>query len=283
MKKSAFTLAPVIASARKQKHAVIASALNKKCAVIVSVAKQSRKNVAFTLAEVLITLAIIGVVAALTIPSVVSNNRKQQQVVAFQTAYNTVNKAVQMSVAQNGDVANWNFPTPKSAATNLAFGDKYIVPYLNILKNCGIQAGQGCFKKGQTYKYLNGNYWSIMDNDNDAYKVRLADGTSICFAYNTGCIGNPPHNCMFFHVDVNGDKGPNQHGRDTFGFFLLPYTNQLLPTGSVDWGAEPRFNGTSWATNTKEQIYANCDPATTATQDDSCSARIVIDGWKMNY
>ena len=181
---------------------------------------------AFTLAEVLITLAIIGVVAALTIPSVVVNNRKQQYVAGFQKAYTTLNKAIQMSIAENGEVANWNYPASATDADQQAFGDKYIAPYLNFAKNCGVAKGQGCFKKGHMYKYLDNSNWSIVDNSN-AYKIKLADGMGINFTYVAGCVENRAA-CAGIHVDVNGDKGPNQHGRDVFGFSLLPFTNQVV-------------------------------------------------------
>ena len=60
-----------------------------------------KKN-GFTLAEVLITLAIIGVVATLTLPSLMSNTQEQQAVTAFKKAMNTLNEVAQMNAAVDG-------------------------------------------------------------------------------------------------------------------------------------------------------------------------------------
>ncbi len=62
----------------------------------------------FTLAEVLITLAIIGVVAALTIPTVVRNYQKQQTVVKLKKVYSVLNQAFNNSQAENGMYQTWD-------------------------------------------------------------------------------------------------------------------------------------------------------------------------------
>ena len=66
-----------------------------------------RKRTAFTLAEVLITLGIIGVVAALTMPALIQNHRKQVVETSLRKFYSIVNQAVQMSELENGPSQNW--------------------------------------------------------------------------------------------------------------------------------------------------------------------------------
>lgn len=61
-----------------------------------------QNNKAFTLAEVLITLAIIGVVAAMVIPSLINNIKNAQLVTALKKNYSTLSQATQMIVADNG-------------------------------------------------------------------------------------------------------------------------------------------------------------------------------------
>lgn len=56
---------------------------------------------AFTLAEVLITLGIIGVVAAMTLPSLVGNYKKKQAVTQLQKVYTVLNQALRQSEAAN--------------------------------------------------------------------------------------------------------------------------------------------------------------------------------------
>ena len=57
----------------------------------------------FTLAEVLITLAIIGVVAALTIPSVISNSQQQEFKTGLRKAVSVLNSAITMNMAIDGE------------------------------------------------------------------------------------------------------------------------------------------------------------------------------------
>lgn len=63
----------------------------------------------FTLSEVLITLGIIGVVAALTIPTLVANYRKKVVVSKVKKAYSTLQQAVKLSEADNGSCDSWDW------------------------------------------------------------------------------------------------------------------------------------------------------------------------------
>ena len=74
---------------------------------------------AFTLAEVLITLGIIGVVAAITIPTVVAKYQKEETVVKLKKTYSVVNHAILQSIVENDDYSNWE--KPNDANSNNAF------------------------------------------------------------------------------------------------------------------------------------------------------------------
>ena len=63
----------------------------------------NQRKIAFTLAEVLITLGIIGVVAAMTMPALIGNYQKKQTVSALQKAYTTLAQAVKLSELSNGE------------------------------------------------------------------------------------------------------------------------------------------------------------------------------------
>ena len=94
---------------------------------------------AFTLAEVLITLGIIGVVAAMTLPALIQNYKKQTTAVSVKKFYNIINNALQFSIAQNGDVSGWmGEPKDMSYDENLEFLKKYFLPYIKYNKydNC---------------------------------------------------------------------------------------------------------------------------------------------------
>lgn len=99
-------------------------------------------QLAFTLAEVLITLGIIGVVAALTIPSLIQNHRKQVVENRLAKFYSVVNQAVKMSEAENGSIINWdnliyifNGDYHINTTTNgLEWYNKYLAKYINSVK-----------------------------------------------------------------------------------------------------------------------------------------------------
>ena len=101
------------------------------------------KKHAFTLAEVLITLGVIGVVAALTMPALVANHRKKVVEVRLAKFYTTMNQAIQRAEADYGDRTTWdvleqgfnqdeegNNTTPKS----VEWFNRYLRPYLNLTK-----------------------------------------------------------------------------------------------------------------------------------------------------
>ena len=98
-----------------------------------------RKRAAFTLAEVLLTLGIIGVVAAMTMPVLITNHQKQKTVSYVRKFYNEINNAVRMAVVDNGDVELWveDYRTSDYNA-NLQFVQNYILPYIKYLRvdNC---------------------------------------------------------------------------------------------------------------------------------------------------
>lgn len=87
------------------------------------------KKEAFTLAEVLITLGIIGVVAALTIPTLIQNYKKREIETSLQKIYSTVNQAIKKAELDYGEYENWEFTSDGSNAL-----DQYFIPYLNVSK-----------------------------------------------------------------------------------------------------------------------------------------------------
>ena len=66
------------------------------------------KNTAFTLAEVLITLGIIGVVAAMTLPTLINNYNKAVAVAKLQKAYSAMNQAFKMAEVKYVNINEWS-------------------------------------------------------------------------------------------------------------------------------------------------------------------------------
>ena len=179
---------------------------------------QNIKN-GFTLAEVLITLVIIGVIAAMTIPTLMNNTNKQEYVSKLKKAYSTLAQATNRIISEQGiprgDIGGW-----ATDSDNVA---ELYKKHLSIAKEC--LNGQGCFPN-VSYKHFNGNNAKNLDtNDNANYrKFLLSDGTSILIGrIIPACTQNwdgKSDDCFQIYVDVNGAKNPNKAGVDLFSFVV---------------------------------------------------------------
>lgn len=186
----------------------------------------------FTLAEVLITLGIIGVVAALTLPAVINNTEKKERQEALKKAYSTLQQALLMYQNDIGEV-----PTKSTFNTEVGSFKKAILPYFNSAIDCGKGNGSNdCINfydtsngQGNTYKNYNSTADIQIAYFDDGQYV-LSDGMMYFFENNivTNSVGN-----VFVSVDVNGfKKRPNKWGRDLFTFELTD-SGKLLPMGAV--------------------------------------------------
>ena len=175
---------------------------------------------AFTLAEVLITLGIIGVVAAMTMPSLIQNYQEKATVTKLKKFYSLVSQAYVSILNDEG------------GSDTLQAGDdlemmKKFGKYLKYQKTCG--RNKGCFPN-VTYKSVTGNGYNKWEDDT-TYRSRaiLTDGTLIMF--NLNALRNNSDNFYAqIYVDINGFKGPNQLGRDFFYFYISP--EKIVPGGA---------------------------------------------------
>ena len=103
--------------------------------------KKSKSVFAFTLAEVLITLGVIGVVAAITMPTLIQNYQKSKTANQLKTVYSIMNQAVKMSEIDNGLITEWTFPENNAESIKI-FLNKYIAPYLKYTKMESNETGQ---------------------------------------------------------------------------------------------------------------------------------------------
>lgn len=199
-----------------------------------------RKN-AFTLAEVLITLAIIGVVAALTIPAVVKKYKETQTVSQLKKAYSTLSQATSMVVAQYGPIESLNFTDGDDNAIESIF--LTYKPYLHIAKSCKNVAG--CWTTTKT-KSLNGSDPGYSNDAGFGYNIYilvLNNGMKIIMdmwtmpaAANYWGVTTKMQNLLIFTVDINGDKGPNIIGRDVFSFAVTE--RGVMPAGYANNSAQ---------------------------------------------
>ena len=172
---------------------------------------------AFTLAEVLITLGIIGVVAAMTLPSLIQNYQKKALATQTQKFYSTMSQAVKQYMAdygvddlRNTPLASDNYEegySPEAMASLRDFATKY----LKVVKECKSrdEGGDNCF--APEYRYWNNSLIGNSYINGWPNTYVLADGSTISISY----CGNKEAPCQIdLYVDVNGKKGPNKPGYD---------------------------------------------------------------------
>lgn len=189
----------------------------------------------FTLAEVLIALGVIGIIAAITVPAIIQNQQERSTVSALKKADATLSQAYLRAKSKYGEPNNWTASTGGAGAS--AFFNK-MKEFLNVSLNCARTAGLGCFAKGVNYHNLDNSTTSILDNQTSYDKIKLADGISMLFMLNTNACtdtGGSSLNlknsiCGSIYVDINSDKDPNVLGKDTFGFYVTKYG--IVPLGT---------------------------------------------------
>ena len=208
----------------------------------------------FTLAEVFITLGIIGIVAAMTLPTAIQNHRKKVIINQLKKSYSELSQAINMSVNENGDTDSWALTNPLNTVQgNIEYTDKYIAPYLKVVKKAGGVAGwwtctpnrqfPGLYCVSTTSKKYNYGGWI-------PYILYLQNGSTLTVRG----TGN-----RIITVDVNGIKGPNIAGHDVYTFAISK--NKLSPAvGDYTWSCSATstdgYNG--WG----------------------CSAKIIKNNWK---
>ncbi len=239
---------------------------------------------AFTLAEVLITLGIIGVVAALTMPMLIGNYQKKAAVSALKKMYSTLMQASQMYQSQH-DITIEQFDTSLAAKDFMA---EYINPYVKVVKECT------SIKKC----YSNTSKQPLAIDRNTALSVEyltvLADGSYL------GISTSAPSGKVFY-FDINGSKGPNYSGRDIFYFYLVNTSTMRIDENcastqyKLQSGIYPGGYGNCYdvyTSYTREKLLGTditrgCNRNTTKGEDqiafagDACTALIMRDGWEI--
>lgn len=155
---------------------------------------------AFTLAEVLITLGIVGIIAAMTLPALTAYYKKVETSSRLKKFVSEMEQAIRLSEIDNGSSEYWTKGDAQSDydARNIVskeFFMTYLAPYFRTL--------------------------SIVDRKNTVDEDGSKSGTELTIYLSDGSkftfhLGN----CMDIIFDSNGDSKPNEYGRDKFVFFM---------------------------------------------------------------
>lgn len=183
------------------------------------------KSKAMTFAELALTLLIIGVVFAVTVPGLKKTKERSQMETGLKKAYSTINQAVDRALsATDVDYARSNLETtiPDSMdqwdfTNNDKFMDTYLRPFLSIQRDCSTSDPQ-CF--GASYRKLDGTAEGSIYTY--AKSVLLNDGMAMQVH---GCNGN----ICDVHVDLNGPNEPNVCGVDYWEFTINKARGLVLP------------------------------------------------------
>ena len=235
--------------------------------------QQKSRKAAFTMAEVLITLGIIGIIAAMTLPALIQRKQEKVTVTRLKKVYSILSQAYDRLFYENGsDATGWGLGDMYEQESHEILANKFL-PYLNVIQNC----------VGKDSTYVAKHCTKIYNYSPSYSSVRLIDGVTVIFrSWYGDCrmnLGNEPHLknvCGEILVDINGTGRPDLPGNDIFTFYLTK--NGIYPMGTefdtrnsfkekcnkdIEWGASVgnMQNGmgcTAWVLYKENQEYLRC-------------------------
>ena len=202
----------------------------------------------------MITLVIIGVIAAFTIPTLINKYQKEQTVEKLKKSYSTLQQAISRSIADYGIIDLTEIPVQNGNAIYNKFFTKYLKPYLSISTDCGVNTTDEC---AFVYTNISGN--GTYTHSTVSPRFYISDGTFVSLQKYGDYIS--------FYIDINGQKKPNRLGRDVFRFDLWPEELFLKPCSDG---------------HTREQMLgAGSYTCNKYSSGHYCAAVIVLDGWQI--
>lgn len=192
-----------------------------------------RSRFAFTLAEVLITLGLIGIVAAMTIPTLTQRYREKVLINRLKDTYSIFSQAYKLAVNEYDSPEGWDIGE-KASHDGAVKVYNYFKPFLKLGQDCGEE--YGCF--ASSYSTFSGVEYGFAPYGHPLYaRGVLMNGVAFAFASaGSGCsvYDEPQYGdyCAMLYIDVNGYDLPNKTGIDYFGFIITP--TGVVPLGRPD-------------------------------------------------
>jgi prepilin-type N-terminal cleavage/methylation domain-containing protein len=203
------------------------------------------KRFGFTLAEVLITLGIIGVISAIVIPQLIANTQKVRTLTKIKKFYSQINNAVKLSANENGiDVDGWVEPnTNYNKAKMTKFIETYFTPYMNIQSYRTVEKNPRC---------PNSERMLIVLNDGTAFSILVdTNGLDIFFHPDPekNYFADPRYSFAFQLAKKKSDKIKDQYNSMDF---VQPYIYNW------DGSRSQLLNDTTRGCNRKAQSMQYC-------------------------
>ena len=223
----------------------------------------------FTLAEVLVTLGIIGVVAAMTMPTLVENHQKKVYIVQLQKVYTELAQAAKRVLTDNNAVS---LAETRFSLNNENAPEYFLKNYFNLVNDCGHEPTP-CF--ADSYDTLNSTGFDMpFVLTENSYCGTLASGAAICVR--TGVSSDEAdvlhgghHGVSEIYVDTNGAKGPNILARDLF--LINIYSDGIVGDAHTPLSGD-----------TIEERFEACKD-NGWQYGGGCLGKIIQDGWVMDY
>lgn len=193
----------------------------------------SQPYMGFTLAEVLITLMVIGILAMITIPQLLQVYEDAVISAKIRKINSLLQNSFQMANMKHGAVDTWIDPDSNNYAPPKTWLS-IIVENINTRINCGY-SNANC---SQVDRYNIDNTLRLQQVDTGLPMALLADGILLiadkrditCKTTLTNGTKVLKNYCGYIFADINGDSPPNQHGRDIFAFHLTK--DAIIPMGN---------------------------------------------------
>lgn len=259
----------------------------------------------FTLAEVLITLGIIGVVAAITLPSLIQNYQKKTYIEGLKVGVSILEQGFKAAMADDGvddlaDTTLWkncdgtNIPYSSPEWRNKCQPElsKYFkgIKFESVPDMQALGDSSNIMTNTDTCRKLVGktNKWYYL---NDKSKCRGWKNIAVTLANGMRAdmvVGSEGVSYIAGDItalDVNGGKAPNTWGRDTFYLRILRDGRVVGLYSNAHAEAYAKYNNkdiTSIIENYKTKREAECNNTTTEAGN-ACSGRVIDEGWVMNY
>ena len=202
------------------------------------------RKYAFTLSETLITLAIIGIVAAMTTPALINKFKERVTVTKLKKFYSVLSQSYLYAVQEYGEVSTWGITGRDEGSTdeevdsytaeNAVFIRDRLFENAKVLKKCNNSKKMSECGMPERIYYIDGS--SSDKAMTQTASLRLADGGAVlvmaCDEGDERGSGALSEVYALIYIDINGAKEPNTHSKDYFTFYL---TNQnIIPEGTQD-------------------------------------------------